>query len=458
MATISANSPALKALGRTLKGAIHLPRDFGYDKLRTPWLDVVDQHPALIVDAACAEDVVAAVDFARTERLSFGVMSTGHGIAAPCDGLLLRFTKMNGVSVDESRRVATVAPGAVSSDLLKETEKHQLVYPAGQVGNVGVTGHALGGGIGWLVRKVGAAANSIVGADVVLADGSLVRADAEKNPDLFWALRGGGGNFGVVVSLEIALTPMADVIGGEMYFPLERAPELLRFYREWSSTLSSDTSTVFRLLAVPPAIMSPHEIRGKKVCMIGLCHTEPESRDAVLAPLDALGEPLRTDVKRRSFASLAGLDPASHSSGAPAYSQTEYLEALSDDAIDRLAGLAETMMPPLMQFEVQQLGGALASVSRDRGGAFEPPAAPYLVHLVTPAVKASMTEIASATSDAVTALGDVVTGKKIYNFLRGDEIRRVSDAFSAESFDRLHEIKRRYDPANFFHLNLNVTP
>jgi len=455
---VSPESPALKALTRAVKGSVVLPGDGDYDKLRTPWLEVMEQHPALIVEAAGVEDVVAAVDFARNEGLHLGVMATGHGIAAPCDGLLLRFAKMNDIVVDTKRNIATVGPGVISSELLDATEKYDLIYPAGQVGNVGVTGYSLGGGIGWLARKLGVAADWIVGANVVLANGSVVRADEVDNPDLFWALRGGGGNFGIVVSLEIALTPLAGVVGGELYYPLERAAELLRFYRNWSSQLSNETSTIFRLVAIPPASTAPSEIRGQTVCMIGVCHADPKTADAVLEPLEQLGKPLRRDVKKRSIASMAGLDPASHSAGAPAYGQIEYLKDFSDDVIDGLARLAQTMIPPIMQFEVQQLGGALVGSSTERRGAFEPFSAAYLLHLESPAMNATLTEIANATTDAFAALGDVYTGEKYYNFLRADELPHIERAFGEEKFARLRQLKKRYDPSNFFHLNLNVAP
>ncbi len=452
------NSARLKAFGDALNGSVVVPGDADYDSLRTPWLHIIEQHPALIVEAAGVGDVVAAVNFARDESLSLGVMSTGHGIAAPCDGLLLRFSKMVAIDVDVSRKTAAVGPGVVSSELLKAVENHDLVYPSGQVGNVGVIGYALGGGVGWLVRKLGAAADWIVGADVVLADGSVVRADAQSNPDLFWALRGGGGNFGIVVSLEIGLAPLAKVVGGEMYFPIERTTELLRFYRDWSSTLSDETSTVFRMVAVPPEKTSPPEIRGQTVCMIGVCHADSATADGAFAPLQRLGPPLLSDMKTRTIASMAGLDPASHAPGAAAYGQVEYLKVLSDDIIDGLARLAQTMIPPLMQFEIQQLGGVLAPTARERRGAFEPSSAAYLLHLESPAVKATLSELATATAGAFAALGDAYTGEKSYNFMRGDEQPNVAHAFGPSTFERLREIKRRFDPTNLFHLNLNVEP
>ena len=443
---------------RDIRGTVTFPGDRRYDELRKPWLQVIDQHPALIVEAASVADVVASVGLARERHLALGVMTTGHGIAAACDGgLLLRLSNLTHIEIDAAERTARVEPGVVSRALLKAAHEYHLAYPGGQVANVGVVGYTLGGGMGWLVRKLGGAAETIVSADVVLADGSLLHATAAENADLFWALRGGGGNFGIVVSLVVALAPVDEVVGGERYYPLERAGEVMRFYRTWSSALGEDTSTILRVLAVPPDPSAPARIRGKTCCMIGLCHADSGSADAVLRPLERLGEPLVDSVKRRTLGDMAELDPASHRPGAPAYGQVEFLKDFSDDVIDGLVDLAHTLIPPLMQFEIQQLGGALARIPSENS-AFRPSQAPYLLHLESPAIETPMAEIAQKTHAAFAALGDVYTGEKYYNFLRGDEQSLVEHAFGTERFARLREIKRKYDPANVFHLNLNVTP
>ena len=448
----------MTAFAARIRGTVTYPSEARYDELRKPWLQVVDQHPALIVEAASVDDVIASVDLARERRLPFGIMTTGHGITVPCDGgLLLRLSDLKRVDVDVARRSVRVEPGVTSSELLEATQEHDLGYPVGQVSNVGVVGFTLGGGMGWLVRRFGMAAHRIIGADVVLADGSLVHASADEHPDLFWALRGGGGNFGIVTSLEAELVPIKDVLGGEMYYPLDRAADVIRYYRAWSSDLGDDTSTILRLVAVPPGDGAPEPIRGKTCCMIGLCHANADTADAVMASFGQLGEPLVNGVERRTLAEMGQLDPASHSSGAPAYGHVEFLRELSDEVIDRLVRLAHTMIPPLMQFEIQQLGGALTRAST-ASGAFNVSDAPYLLHLESPAVMAPMAEIARKTHDVFAALGDAYTGEKYYNFLRGDEQPLVEHAFGSEKFARLREIKRAYDPSNFFRLNVNVGP
>lgn len=454
----SLSAPDIATLRSQLDGGVSLPGDTDYDELRSPWLQVVDQHPALIVDAASAADVVSAVNVARMHGLPLAVMATGHGIAAPCDdGLLLRLAKMKQITVDPAEKIARLGPGVLSGELLAATEPHGLVFAAGQVSNVGVTGYTLGGGMGWLVRALGVASDAVLEATVVLADGSVVQANADTNPDVFWALRGGGGNFGVVVSLEMALAPIPEISGGELWYPLEQAADVLRFYRAWSADLSNQTSTILRLVAVPPTNGSPPELAGKTGSMIGLCCAEPERADAVVDSLASFGPPILNTVHRQPLSGLAALDMASRSPGSPTYGHVEYLRELSDAVIDGLVRMAETRMPPLMQIEIRQLGGALRERDVARG-AFLPSAAPYLLHTVTPAIEAPMAEIADATQQAFAELGDVYTGEADYNFLRGDEEMRVPRAFSAATYERLREIKRRYDPTNVFHFNLNIEP
>ncbi|HEY1428644.1 MAG TPA: FAD-binding oxidoreductase [Candidatus Tumulicola sp.] len=442
----------------SIQGTITYPGDERYDELRTPWLRVFDQRPALIVEATSSQDVAASVRLAREKRLALGIMTTGHGIAAACDGgLLLRLTKLKRIDIDAEGRTARVDPGVLAGELSQALAARRLAFPIGQVSNVGVAGFTLGGGMGWLVRKLGIAADRIVAADVVLADGSLVRASRENDADLLWALRGGGGNFGIVTSLEVELSALDGVVGGERYYAMERANAVARFYRTWSSQLSNETSTILRFVSVPPDDSLPAAIRGKTCCMIGLCHASPNTADDVLRSLDEIGTPLVDSVRPCTLADMESLDPASHTSGAPAYGHVEFLKALTDEIIDTLVDRANSMIPPLMQFEVQQLGGAL----RERApgtGAFHASQAPYLLHLESVPNEVPMSEIARKTHEVFDALGDAYTGEKYYNFLRGDEQPIVARAFASRDFARLRELKQKYDPDNFFHLNANVEP
>ncbi|MEH1840656.1 MAG: FAD-binding oxidoreductase [Nostoc sp.] len=450
-------SKSIEGLTGALQGRVCLPGQKNYDELRTPWLRVINQHPALIVEATSVSDIAAAVRFARNHSLPLGVMSTGHGIVAACDnGLLLRLTQMKRIEINSQTNSARLEPGVTSGEMLKLTEAEGWVYAAGQVSNVGVIGYTLGGGMGWLVRKLGAACEAVQSVEVVLADGSVVTASAQENADLFWAVRGGGGNFGIVASLELNLVPIKTIVGGEAWYSLSSARDVMRYYRDWSADLPEDTSTVLRLMAVEPNADLPDQLRGKTACAIGICHANPETADAMLKPLFSHHPPLVNNIKARQLSEMAQFDKASHLPGAPTYGHVEFLKSLSNEVIDKLVAVAEHSIPPLMQIEVQQLGGALQHSNAGQC-AFAPSAAPYLLHLVTPVTpKTTLEDVAKATQKAFADLGDVYTGEANYNFLRGDEQFRVPKAFGEEKYKRLREIKRRFDSENLFHLNLNI--
>ena len=448
---------ATAALRRVMQGRVVVVGDPDYDELRRPWLRLVDQHPSVIVEAASVADVAATVRLSRDHRLELGIMSTGHGIAAPCDGgVLLHLGRLDAVEIDPEKCIARIGPGATSGDVLKIVEEHRLAFPTGQASNVGATGYILGGGIGWLMRKLGPASSSLLRATVVLADGSVVRASADDHPDLFWALRGGGGNFGVVVEVEVSLAPISEVHGGELFFPISRAPEVLRVWRDWTVGLGDDTTTAFRLMALPVASL-PHFLHGLRACLIVVCHADPATAVAALEPLRALGKPLYQNMKDRPYSSMAGLDLSSHVSSSAGYGQSDYLRSLSDAVIDRLLAAADRHLPPLLQVEVQHLGGALAGSGCD--GAFEPFDAPYLLHQVTEVNPLDPFQaVAKAADDFTDELRDDLTQSAYFNFLRWDEGGRVPCSFTPEKYDRLRTIKRRYDPENHFHLNLNIAP
>lgn len=260
-------SEAIEQLKTKISGSVIVRGDADYDKQRTPWLQVVEQHPSAIVNALSVQDIVETLRTARELDLPLGVQNTGHGFTVPCNGgILLRLSDMKDLSVDAAALTATVGPGVSSGELIAAAEPHSLAYASGQVSNVGVIGYTLGGGYGWLGRNLGAACNAVQSATVVLADGSVVVASATDNPDLFWAIRGGGGNFGVVASMTVKLVPLKQIFGGLAYYRMEDAPEVLRFYREWSANLSNDTSTYLRLMSVPPRPTFLLHLRSTETC------------------------------------------------------------------------------------------------------------------------------------------------------------------------------------------------
>src|ERR687898_2353893 len=235
--TVGIGGSALEALRAGLRGGAYVPGDAGYDEARAAWNLNAHQHPALVVMAAGAADVIAAVRLARDEGLGVGVMATGHGVASPCDGgVLINTSRMKGVRVDPEAQTARVEPGALWADVIPEAQVFGLAGLVGSSPGVGVVGYTMGGGFGWLGRKYGFNADSMREADVVSADGELLRVSTYEHPDLFWGLKGGGGNFGVVTSLEFDLYPLTTVYGGNLFYPMERAPEVLDAYSKWVRT------------------------------------------------------------------------------------------------------------------------------------------------------------------------------------------------------------------------------
>lgn len=453
---------ALETLKSQLTGTLLLPGDAGYDEARAPWLRVIDQHPACIIEAANVADLVLGIGFARAHDLPLGVQATGHGIAKACDGgLLLKVNKLTAIDVDVPARRVRVGPGVSWKELLAQTQPHGLVGLAGQASSVGVIGYTLGGGIGWLVRKHGEACEYVTGATVVLASGEVVRASATEHPDLFWGLRGGGGNLGVVVELELELLPEPqDVLAGLRWYPMDRVAEVLALYRDWAATLGSATSTVFRLMSVPDKPEFPDSIRGKAACVVGLCHADPATQAQVRASLAVFGEPALDQVKTMPYPAVADLEPASHEPYATTYNQVGFLRELNEEAIALLVELGQSKFPPLFQLEILQLGGHLtpgiAGPPPDQ--AARTPTAAFMVHTVTIPARSSWQQVAKATDEAFVHLAPVLTGELYYNYMRGDQQPRIAAAFAEGAFLRLQQVKRRYDPDNVFQLNLNIAP
>src|SRR5215210_1478937 len=272
--TVGIGGSALEDLRAGLKGDAYVPGDAGFDEARAAWNLNANQHPALVVMAEGAADVLAAVRLARDGGLGVGVMATGHGTAAPADGgVLVNTSRMKGVHVDPETQTARVEAGAKWVDVVPEAAANGLAGLQGSSSGVGVVGFTMGGGFGWLGRKHGFAADSVKEADVVTADGKLIKASAHENAGLFWGLKGGGGNFGIVTSLEFALYPIAEVFGGNLFYPVEKAGAALELYSRWSEELPEEVTSAVTFLNVPPLPELPEPIRGGSFIVMRFCYT-----------------------------------------------------------------------------------------------------------------------------------------------------------------------------------------
>jgi hypothetical protein len=431
------------------------PDDQSWDDARQAWNLAVDQRPAAVAVVESADDVAAVVTSARQHGLRVAAQGTGHA-AAPMgslvDTILLKTERLRGVRVDPATRTARVAAGEVWLNVVGAAAEHGLAALAGSSPDVGVAGYALGGGMSWLSRTHGLCANNLEAVEVVTADGQLRRVDRENDPDLFWALRGGGGSFGVVTALELRLFPLTEVYAGVMFWPMERGPEVLHAWRELTqSGLSDALTTVGRYLQLPPLPDIPEPVRGKSFAVVEAIHLGPPAEaDAVLAPLRAL-EPGMDTIETMPVGALSHLhmDPEHP---VPAAGDGLTLAELPAEAVDELVRVAGAGSgSPLLSVEVRQLGGELGR-ARPENGALASIDAEYALYSVgiapTPEAKAAVETHAQTVKQA---MAPWQAGHMYMNF--AETSQDPSTFWQPEAFDRLRRIKADVDPKNLIHSN-----
>jgi FAD/FMN-containing dehydrogenase len=424
---------AVRQLRRELSGPLYRPGDPAYDAERRTIDPAFDARPAIVVAAQCAADVRAALVAARERGLPFAVQATGHGTKVPADGgVLVKTGAMATVLVDPDRRVAHVGPGARWGDVLAATAPCGLAPLSGSSPDVGVAGYTLGGGVGWLARLHGFAADSLLRAEVVTAEGRLVTASADHHADLFWALRGGGASFGVVTAMELRLYPVAEVHAGTEYFPVERAAATLARYREWIDGAPDALSTALLLTRIPDHPEMPEALRGRRALALRAMHAGPaDEAERLLAPLRAAAGPaLAGDRRTVQFARAA--------MGGVAPKRLDLLRELPDAAIDAVLAAGEHAT-----VEVRHWGGAMARPGEDAG-----PAGHRSVPLSV--------ILDAAVPGVAAALAPHATGGSFLNFL--SDPARVEAAFTPANLRRLRAVKRAYDPDDVFRVGLAIEP
>ena len=441
------------AVRDAIGGRVYVAGEGGYEAARLPWQRRLDPHPALIVEAANASDVRTALRFAREQDLPIAVQSTGHGaVRVPDGGLLLKTNPMSSVAIDAGRRVARAGGGALWSDVIAAAAPHGLAPLSGSSPTVGVTGYTLGGGTGWLSRLYGFAADSVRRFELVTAEGELVTASAGEHPDLFWALRGGGGNFGVVTSLEFELFPVPGVYAGVAMFDTSRAAEALSVYREWALDEPDESSTALVVAELPPAPQLPEPVRGKRVLMLRAFYvgTADEAQRA-LAPLyEAAGTPLLDGMRATSFPDAAAMMPPPP----PAISEmhVELFREIPDAVIDATVEGADGVMG----IELRHWGGAMSRPGEDAG----PIGHRQVPFSIVTGGQAEAPEDVERMLAGVRTVADRLrphaTGGSWLNFL-GDPAR-TADAYTDGDYARLRQVKAAYDRANVFAANHNIPP
>jgi hypothetical protein len=445
----------LDHLRRRLRGAVIAPDDPAWDQARQAWNLAVDQQPTLVGQPETAEDVQALVAFAASNDLQVAPQSTGHNASAfggdLADTLLLRLDRMRNVTVDPVARRARVQGGAWWGDVTRAVAPLGLAALAGSSSDVGVAGYTLGGGISWLGRRHGLAANSVLAIEVVTADGALVRCDHATEPDLFWALRGGGGSFGVVTAIEMALYPLTEIYAGTLFFPWDRAREVLHTWAEWTHEVPDSLTSVGRLLQFPPIPEIPEPLRGGQFAVVEVAYLgDAREGDELVAPLRALG-PVMDTIAMVPPEGLARLhmDPEGPTPGIGATRMLRELPAEAVDALVDVAGPGSGSV--LLNVEVRHLGGALSRSAPDHG-ALDRLAGEYLafgvgvpvVPELVPGIEASLTALEEATAPWGTTT-------EYLNFV--ERPSGASSFFEPPTLRRLQTVRAAIDPAGRFRSN-----
>jgi len=451
-------------LAAELHGNVICPGDPNYDEARALWNGAHDKHPALIVQCAGPADVAAALRFARSEKLEVAVRGGGHsipGFSAVDGGIMIDLSLMRGVLVDPVGRRAIVQGGATWRDVDLETQLHGLATTGGLVSTTGVGGFTLGGGIGWLMRRYGLACDNVVAADVVTADGEVVRASASENAELLWALCGGGGNFGVVTSFEFSLHPVGPTVaGGAIFYAGDDAETVLKGWREWLPSAPEELTTLVNLATAPPAPFIPEAWHGKRVVAIAGMHSgSVDDGLEALAPLRSLAEPVADLFGPLPYVAMQSLLDALHPKGDGNYFKALHLADLTEGAVDALMAGHGAVTSPMNEIHVHDMRGAVARGPAN-GSAFPYRDAPYVVNVIAKWPGGGPgPEHADWARDLVSSLEPFGTGAAYVNFMGDPEdVDRLRTAYGADTYDRLVAAKDRWDPENVFHLNQNVRP
>jgi FAD/FMN-containing dehydrogenase len=453
----------LQAFKAGFRGPVLGPDAPEYEETRKIWNAMIDRRPGLIVRCTGSTDVVQAVRFARQHHFLVSVRGGGHNIAglAVCDGgLMIDLSLMKGVWVDPKGRTARAQAGCTLGDVDRETQLHGLAAVLGFVSMTGIAGLTVGGGFGYLTRQHGWTCDTLVSMEVVTADGSVVRAAADENAELFWALRGGSGNFGIVTSFEYKLFAVGpEILGGAIAWRGEDAKQVLEFYREFSAKTPRETTCVAVLRIAPPAPWLPKEIHGKPIIAIFVCHSgRIEDGEEVLAPLRALGRPVADIITRRPYAQMQSLLDATQPKGRRYYWKSHYLSKIDPKAIDVVIDHATRLPSPFAAIIFFQLQGALSELAANHSPAGNRDAA-FVLNIAGSWENAADDALNLRWArDGFEATRAFATGGTYVNFLNEEEGRdRVEAAYGKPIFDQLAVLKKRFDPDNMFRHTKNVS-
>lgn len=442
-------SATVQEFRANLHGRFVLPTDHDYDDVRKVFNAMIDRRPALIAQCIDTDDVVEAIRFARSLDLLVAVRGGGHSVAghSVCDnGLLIDLSLMKGIEVDAEKQIAKAQPGLNLGEYVRATEQYGLVSPVGTASDTGIAGLTLGGGYGWLSGKYGMALDNLIAAEVVLADGQVVRVSAEEHPDLYWALRGGSGNFGIVTSFEFQLYPVTQVLGGMLIYPFDKAKDVLRYFRE-TVAAAPDELTIYIALVTPPD--------GQKVVAMMLCYTgDLEEGERLIQPIREFGPPVADMIRRMPYSEMNTLIDAANPPGLQNYWKWNGLRGVTDEVIDAAVEHYARVPSPLSAILIDSVNGAARQVS---------PTATAFAHRDAPhgLIVLSMWQDPAGAEPNIAWARSLAAATTAYStggvYVNGSSDEKARAAYGV-NYERLVEIKTKYDPTNFFRHNQNIQP
>ncbi len=454
---------AVEDLRTRFRGSLLVPGDAGYEDSRTVWNAMIDRRPALVARCVGVADVIAGMNFAREHRITLTIKGGGHnisGLAVADGGMMLDMSPMKGVMVDSDARIGRAQAGCLLGDVDGETQIHGLAAVLGFVSKTGIAGLTLGGGFGYLTRQYGWTCDNVRAIELVTADGRLVRASHDENADLFWGLRGGGGNFGVATRFDYDLYPVGpEIVGGAVAWSWEAAPEVLEMYRRMAAEAPRELSLVAVLRLAPPAPWLPKEIHGKLIAAIFACYTGPvQEGERLVQPIKAFGKPVGDVLQRRSYVSQQSILDATQPKGRRYYWKSEYLPTLEAGLLEKCIEYARQLRSPHSGVVLFPLGGALNEAADDLSPAGNRDAE-YVLNVTASWDSAEHDDANVAWARAAWAdMRRYSTGGTYINFLTEEEVGdRIHDAYG-DHYERLVQVKTTWDPENLFKVNKNISP
>jgi len=460
MTTVS--NEKIEQLRKKVSGRVVLPNDPNYDEVRTIWNAMIDRRPAVFVQIAEADDVLAAIAFARENEIDISIRGAGHNIAGSSlsnNGLVIDFSNMKNVRVDVEKRRAFVEPGATLGDFDKAVQAHGLATPVGINSTTGIAGLTLGGGFGWLSRKYGMTIDNLVSAEVITANGDKLRVSESENTDLFWAIRGGGGNFGIVVQFEFELYPVGpEILAGLIVFPLDQAKQVLTKYRDYVESTPEELNVWVVLRQAPPLPFLPEDVHGKEVVVLAVFYAgDIAEGEKLIEPLKSFGDPYGIHIGAQPYVDWQQAFDPLLTPGVRNYWKSHNFTSLKDEALDSMVEYAGKLPSPHCEIFIGLISGSANRIAAN-AMAYGNRDAKFVLNVHGRWEEPADDETCIAWArDFFKASAPYASAGAYVNFMTEEEDDRVASAYGS-NYDRLVQIKKKYDPENVFHLNQNIKP